>query len=281
MAPIALSDNAALVRRQDPDRFLTALFAPPEPREALLLLYGFNIEIAKTREVVTEPIIGQIRLQWWRDAIEGIYAGKVLPHPLVRGLASAIARHALEAGCFERLIAAREQDLAEEGPADLAGLVDYAEATAGSLALLAAQILGVRDAAADKAGRALGTAWGLVGLLRAVPFHAGQRRLYLPRDLLQAAGAKTGRLFDRGPGAGIEPVVRQVAEEARRHLALARLEGRNLPRAALPVLLLARLADIHLTALARAKYDPFALPRERPALRSALSVAWGALTGRF
>jgi len=230
---------------------------------------------------VTEPIIGQIRLQWWRDAIEGIYAGKVLPHPLVQGLADAIARHALEASCFERLIAAREQDLAEEGPADLAALVDYTEATAGSLALLALQILGVRDAKAEKAGRALGIAWGLVGLLRAVPFHASQRRLYLPRDLLQAGGAKTGRLFDRGPGAGIEPVVREVAEAAERHLALARKEGRGLPRAALPVLLQARLADIHLAALRRAKYDPFALPHERPALRSALSVTWGDLTGRF
>src|SRR5271166_6483085 len=62
---------AALVRRHDPDRFLTALFAPPEKRDALLTLYAFNHELARAREVVSEPPLALIRLQWWREVVEG------------------------------------------------------------------------------------------------------------------------------------------------------------------------------------------------------------------
>ena len=190
-----------------------------------------------------------------------------------------MARRDLERSHFERLLDGREHDLADAAPADLAALVDYAEATAGSLSRLALETLGLRGAEAAAAGRGLGIAWALLGLMRAVPFHAGQRRLYLPRDLIEQAKAQPAWLLERGPGAGIEPVVRQVAEEAARHLAEARRLGRHLPRTALPVLLLARLARLHLAALRRAGYDPFALP-PRPALRSSLSVISAALTGR-
>src|SRR5208282_2178696 len=68
-----LSPVAALVRRHDRDRFQTALFAPAARREALFALYAFNCEIARVRERVTQPTLGQIRLQWWREAIETAY----------------------------------------------------------------------------------------------------------------------------------------------------------------------------------------------------------------
>jgi 15-cis-phytoene synthase len=63
---------AALVRRHDPDRFLTSLFAPPEKRDALLTLYAFNHELARAREAVSEPPLALIRLQWWREVVEAV-----------------------------------------------------------------------------------------------------------------------------------------------------------------------------------------------------------------
>src|SRR3954452_15251843 len=94
----ALQDDAMItlaesLRRHDRDRFLMTLFAPPERRAALVALYAFNFEIAKTREVVREPLLGQIRLQWWREVIDEIYRGTtVRKHEVVQPLAEAIGR---------------------------------------------------------------------------------------------------------------------------------------------------------------------------------------------
>src|SRR5512133_1430733 len=83
-----LSPVAALVRRHDRDRFQTALFAPAARREALFALYAFNYEIARVRETVTQPMLGQIRLQWWRENIAAAFAGDAIRHhPVVEPLA--------------------------------------------------------------------------------------------------------------------------------------------------------------------------------------------------
>jgi len=92
----ALSYCGQEVRKYDNDRFLTCLFAPADRREALFALYAFNLEIAKTREVVTEPILGQIRLQWWHDSIGEVYEGGGRRHEVLQPLADAIRRFDLE-----------------------------------------------------------------------------------------------------------------------------------------------------------------------------------------
>src|ERR1700726_4236630 len=85
----------ALVRAADKDRFLAALFAPAEHRGALHALYAFNIEIARVREVIREPLAGEIRLQWWNDAVAGRAAGDVEANPVVAALLAAVARYRL------------------------------------------------------------------------------------------------------------------------------------------------------------------------------------------
>src|SRR5215471_3773052 len=119
------------VRRFDRDRYLTALFAAPPARSDLMALYAFNLEVAKTRETVREPMMGLMRLQWWRDSIAEIYAGGERRHQVVQPLASAIRRHALDRTLFDRLIDTREADLSETPPADLPSLLAYVDATAG------------------------------------------------------------------------------------------------------------------------------------------------------
>ena len=119
-----LSFCGSLVKAYDPDRFLLTMFVPEQVRdpsspaattrrEALWALFAFNHEIAKTRAVVSEPQLGRIRLQWWRDEIERIYSGSVVPeHEVLKPLAAAIRAHDLPREDFETLITAREADLA-------------------------------------------------------------------------------------------------------------------------------------------------------------------------
>ena len=98
---------AALVRRHDPDRFLTALFAPPEKRDALLTLYAFNHELARAREVVSEPPLALIRLQWWREVVEGAHRRHEVADPLRAAIEAGAARS--RATCCA-LIDAREAE---------------------------------------------------------------------------------------------------------------------------------------------------------------------------
>ncbi len=258
-AASALSPLARLVRQHDRDRFLTALFAPAARRDELLALYAFNYEIAKTREVVSEPVLGQIRLQWWRESLDAIYAGDpVRGHEVATPLAAAIRGRGLTRAHFDALIAAREFDLGGEAPESLAALESYAEGSSARLVWLALEVLGERGESAIAAGRAVGIAYAQAGLLRALPFHARMKRLYLPRDLCLAAGLRVdAEVFELRSSPALRRIVAQVAAAAAGHLAKARARRGAVPRAALPALLPAVLAGADLASLARAEYDPF------------------------
>lgn len=277
-----LSPCAVELRRHDPDRLLTALFADADRREGLFALYAFNLEVARTREMVSEPMLGQMRLQWWREAIEGIYAGRARRHYVIDPLAAAVARHGLARELFDRIIDAREQDMEREGPRTVAELTDYAAASSASLVQLALQLLAEAELSPQAAeqGHHVGVAWALTGLLRAVPFHARARRLYLPADLLAEAGVSATDLLELRRPQGLPAVVRRIAELARAELAAARALPRP-PRRLLPAVLPAVLADLYLERLAAAGYDPFdARVQQVPPLR-VVRLMLAQLRGRF
>lgn len=255
----SLSAIGRAVRRHDHDRFLTALFAPAERREGLFALYAFNYEVAKTREMVTEPTLGRIRLQWWREAIDAIYAGRPARyHEVAEPLAEVIRHRGLTRDYFDRLIDSREFDLDDAPPASLAALGSYAESTSSRLVWLALEVLDERDSATIAAGRGVGIAYALAGLLRAIPFHARAKRFYLPQDICETAGLRVHQdLFELRSSPALRQVVEEVADLAARHLAEARSLRAQVPRSALPALLPAILAQADLARLRRAGYDPF------------------------
>jgi NADH dehydrogenase [ubiquinone] 1 alpha subcomplex assembly factor 6 len=280
---------ADLVRRNDHDRFLTALFAPAGSREDLLALFAFNLEVARTREMVREPMMGMIRLQWWRESIEGIYAGTVRHHAVVEPLAAAGNRHGLSRAHFDRLLDAREMDMEDAPPATLSALLDYAEGTSSSLILLALELLSCgqgpngegREEPALTAGRDVGIAWALVGLLRAIPFHARAKRLYLPDDMMAQAGVRAGDVFEFRPSPQLAEIVRQVAQVARTYLGKARKQRRQISRRLLPALLPAVLADLYLRDLETAGYDVFNGRVQTAPPGRAWRLAFSALRGRY
>ena len=281
-----LSYCAQELRRHDHDRFLTCLFAPAERREALYALYAFNLEIARSAEVVSEAMIGQIRLQWWRDALEEIYNGTPRQHQVVEPLAEAIGLHGLTRAHFARLIDGREFDLDPAPPESLSALEDYAEATGASLVWLALEVLGANDGVEmgetiHQAGRSVGLAWALTGLLRAVPFHARQKRLYLPADLSAEAGLERGELFELRCTPALTQVVGEIAGRAESHLSQARILRQHVPSVARPALLLATLAEGYLRNLSRAAFDPFATAVQTAAPGRAWRLTWATLRRRY
>ena len=138
------------------------------------------------RETVSEPMLGQIRLQWWRESIAAAFdGGPVRHHIVVEALTAVIRACALTRAHFDRLVDAREGDLGEVPWTSLAALEDYAEATSARLLYLALESLGVREPAANKAAFHIGIAYGLAGLLRAMPFQARAGRLIIPNDIAE------------------------------------------------------------------------------------------------
>jgi phytoene synthase len=280
-SPAGLSYVVDQVRRFDHDRFMTAIFAPAAVREHLFALYAFNIEIAKTGEVVTEPLIGQMRLQWWRDTLDRLYGGQTVAHGVARPLGEAIAACGLDRNRFDQLIDAREFDLDRTPPPDFTALHGYAADTGSPLLALAMAVTGGQGAVLDDVARQAGTGWALTGLLRAVPFHARQHRLYLPADKLEEEHVRVRAIFDLKPDGGFSNVIRGIGEHARRHFLRARQSVRRLPRPARSPALLAELGLLYLNDLEGAGWDPFILER-RPERRFAAAVlAWKALIGRY
>jgi phytoene synthase len=160
-----------LVRGADKDRFLASLFAPDAKRAPLLALYAFNIEIAKVRRSVSEPALGEIRYQWWRDTIAAIYRGETSPHPVAQELARAIEEGSLPDKALLGLIAAREFDLYDDPMPDVTALEGYLGETSSTLIQMASLILAGPEArvSAEAAGLA-GVAYGIGRLLGAPNF---------------------------------------------------------------------------------------------------------------
>ncbi len=244
------------LRQLDRDRFLAALAAPADLRADLMVLYAFNSEVARVREAVSEPMLGLIRLQWWLEAIDEIFAGKPRRHAVVTPLAELVRRRGLSPAPFHRLIAARERDLDADPPQAIADLEAYAAATSGSLVELALEICGIGLRPRETAmAQHVGTAYALTGLLRATLFHAREKRLMLPQAVLSEAGVATAQLFDLKDQPGLRAAVKQMAETAQGHLAAAR--KLDPPRRAIPALLVGRLAAGQLERLRRRGYDLF------------------------
>src|SRR3990172_2713533 len=104
----------AEVRARDKDRYLATLFAPAEARPHLFALYAFNLEVAQVRERIHEPLAGEVRLQWWRDAVEGTRAGEATANPVAAALLDTVERRSLARHLLSELVDGRSFDLYDD-----------------------------------------------------------------------------------------------------------------------------------------------------------------------
>ena len=162
MLDASLIDNLKSV---DPDRYRASLFADQTGRNALSVLYAFHAELAKVPELVSEPMLGEIRYQWWRDVIDEIYTGKpVRQHEVSSPLAALIKNSKIPRFWLDKLIDERARDLDPTPFENLDAAQEYCRNTSGVLMEIAAHIL---DANGKQDGIEIaGEAWGLTGLIR-------------------------------------------------------------------------------------------------------------------
>jgi len=220
-------DLDALVRRVDPDRWLASRFiASPEMRAPAVCLYALNYELAHIAESVSQTMIGEIRLAWWREGLEALFeAGDVRPHPVLQGLAGPIRTGILSRAVLDELVEARHVDLEPEPFKDEAALIGYIDATAGGVMALAAQALDRR--ATPQMTRSAGRAWGWAGLMRAKAFWEARGRRWTPENWADASEAEVA-----------SHVRHRIADALRE----ARTEMKSLPVAAFPAVAYATLA---------------------------------------
>ena len=262
------------VRRNDPDRYLCTLFAPSDRRPGLLALLAFNHEVAKIRETVSEPMLGQIRLQWWRESLDGIEAGTPRRHEVVLALAEAMHRHGLPRVLFDRLLDARERDLDDVPFATMSDLEDYVRDTASGLAVLQSAVLGLGEAAQPVAER-VAAGFALAGLIRATAHLARQKRMALPEAVAITHGVRPEELFELRDHAGLRDAVGSMADRARALLADVPVD-----RAARPLLLPAVLARHDLARLARAGHNVFDPTLNTPSPGRVWRLWWATVTRR-
>jgi phytoene synthase len=256
---------ADLVRRHDPDRYFADLFAPGAARPHLFAIHAFNAEIARIGEIVSEPLPGEVRLQWWRDALE---AGDAGGNPVAAALMETITAFDLPRAAFRSLIDARIFDLYNDPMPDRAAFEGYAGDTASSLFQLAAIVLaGSRGpGSADAAGHA-GVAYALTGLLRAFPLHAARRRLFLPADAFRAHSVDQESIFAGENLPSIAAALADLRAVARAHLEESRRALRALPPAVAPAFLPLALVEPFLRRMERPDYRPFGPVVELPQWR--------------
>ncbi len=204
---MTVSAMAELVRRQDPDRFLASLFAPAAHREAVWVLCAFNNELARAREVVSEPMLALIRLQWWREVVQGARRR----HEVAGPLGALIDRGVVHAPDLLAMIDAREMEADDTVP-DRAGWMAYLLGSAGGLSVAIGRILGASEQDRERLRR-LGAAYGAAGAVLSVAALARQGRCMLPDDVLRAYGMGRDHVL-RDP-ASAAPVLAVLAEQGR------------------------------------------------------------------
>jgi len=251
---------ADIVRQRDPDRYLSDLFAPEPARRHLFALHAFNAEVARIRDVISEPMPGEIRLQWWRDAL---VSGDGAGHPVATALNATIKEASLPLSAFDNFLRARVFDLYDDPMPGLNDLEGYAGETSSVLIQLGSMVLaGGRDTAvADIAGHG-GVAYALCGLMLSLPRHASRGQMFLPGDLVAAHGVAASDLFAGREKPALFALLAELRAITRRHLAAVTSQAKSLPPALLPAFLPVALVEPRLRLMERPSYRPLSQMRD-------------------
>ncbi len=261
-----------LVRDEDKDRYVAALFASAQSRPALLALYAFDLEVRRIPDRVREPLAGEVRLQWWREALEGKRDAEAQANPVAAALLAGLRRHGVAVDTPLRVLEARGLDCYADRFPDSAAIAMYAEQTAGAILRCAARILGGGDlprAIEEDAALAL----TLMDVLRTLGHDAAHGRVRLPEDLMQRHGVSRGDVLARNDTAGLRAALAEIRGQAERRASSALGAVHAIPAEARPAFLTLAPVPIYLRALGRGN-DPFA-PNKVPSWRRQWAI-WRA-----
>ncbi|CEJ02380.1 hypothetical protein RMCBS344292_16387 [Rhizopus microsporus] len=240
-----------LTRQRDYDAYLCVPFFPAHQRNTQYALRAFNVELASIRENVSKPEIGKMRMQFWKDTLDKVYANNPPQQPIAIALAEALKTCKLSSIWMKRIITERTNNLDDQFMT-IKDMETYAENTHSSLLYLQLESVGVKDVNADHAISHIGKMIGIATFLRALPFHLSQRRLVLPAE----HNVSQENVF-RGEIEGLEDAVYDVATAAYDQLLTARSLLKSVPDSAFPVLLSAVPYVKYLESLEKVNFNPF------------------------
>jgi phytoene synthase len=251
----AYAHCASVVRDGDRDRYIAGLFAPADRRPHLHALYAFDRELSLVPHRVREALAGEMRLQWWRDALASEARGDAAAQPVAAALLDTVARCALATAPLNGLIDARAHELYEEPFATIEACAAYGRQTASTIIELAARIL---DPAAEVGAAAApaGVAAALAGLLQSLPLDAARGRLLLPRDVLARNAVGREELGAGRTSPQLRAAIQEIADMARERLGEARRAFAAVTPGARPAFLPLATVGPLLARLAR-NPDPF------------------------
>lgn len=272
-------DIAGLLRQTDRDRYLSTLILPEPVRRDMQALYAFNAEVAAVRDRVSEPGPGEIRLQWWVDALKGEGHGAVRNNPVAAALLDTIKRHNLPTVPLLRLLAARRFDLYDDPMPDMQTFEGYAGETVSVFFQFGAMMLAGGPVEEGDAAGHLGVAQALAGHLRAFGYNAARGRIMLPWALLAANGVTEKEVFSGTVSEGLMAAHGQLCELAEDHLAKAEAAIAALPRQLRSVFAPVSILRGDLDRLGKTR-DPFAPPHAMPDWQKIARLAlWNWRTG--
>ncbi len=259
----------AQLRSLDAVRWLACLFVPGDKRPHLHALYAFSLDIARIREIVSDPRPGEIRYQWWREALEGEARGDIAAHPVALALLVTVRKFNLPRLALTNLVDARTFDLYDDPMPGLRQLEGYCGETCSALFRLAALILadGREPGGAGACGHA-GVAYALTGLLRALPWHAARGQVYLPADILARNGVSREDILSGKSSPELHGALRELRVLARDHCRAAQAERGEIAPEAQAALLPLALVEPWLKRMDARGYDPFRDPAEFPLWRA-------------
>ena len=281
MAQDSFEHAAQALRAGDRDRYLSTLILDAAHRNGVIALYAFNADVASIRARVSDPAPGEIRLQWWADALEGEGHGAVRQNPVADALLQTLATYSLPAGTLLRLIGARRFDLYDDPMPDLETFEGYAGETVSTLYQLAAMILnnGQTVETGDAAGH-LGVAHALIGHLRAFGNVSAQGRIMLPWSILAANGVREGEIFSGTESEGLAAALGQIAELAAGHLDKAETAIAQLPAQLKPAFAPIAVLKAQFALLQRRQTGLFAPAPDDADWRKITRLMWWSLTRR-
>jgi phytoene synthase len=260
---------ADLVRTHDFARYASTLFVGPEERRALLALYAFNAEITRVRDSVSQPLAGEVRMQWWTDMLVGQGRGGVEGNPVAAELLLVVRSYGLPVELLSRLVEEHQFDLYNDPMPTLAALEGYVAETSSALFALAARIAMPPSAEAEHLARHAGLAQGFAQVIANLPRDASRRQLFVPLQLLEAQGGGMEEVFAGRETPKVRAALDQLIGEARKHLKTAFSLLVDVPDKTRPIFLPLVLVRGDLERMARADADPF-VPRPR----SRFSILW-------
>jgi phytoene synthase len=274
----ATSHCADLVRSHDFTRYASALFVPALARRALLALYAFNVEVCRVHAQVSQPLPGEIRLQWWTDMLIGKGHGGVEGNPVATELLLAIRSYRLPVERLSRLIDEHQFDLYNDPMPTMAALEGYINDTSSAIFSLAAMVMGSASSEVEHLARHAGLAQGIVQVMASLPLDASQRRLFVPLQVLARQGCGAEDVFAGRETPKLRAALDEMFGEARTHLSTAHALLASAPPEVRPAFLVLTQVRRDLAMLSRADNDPFVL--RSPSRLRTLWALWRASRSR-